>query len=63
MKEFDLESMMVRPNDVIIKGKAVRREKYDEALQQGKCPECGAELIFEGGCMHCPECGWEACGA
>ena len=28
-----------------------------------KCPECGhMSLIHEGGCMHCMNCGYDACG-
>lgn len=27
-----------------------------------KCPECGEEIIFEGGCVVCPSCGWSKCG-
>ena len=26
------------------------------------CPECGAELVFEGGCNICKSCGWSKCG-
>lgn len=26
------------------------------------CPECGAELYFEGGCNICKSCGWSKCG-
>ena len=26
-----------------------------------KCPECGAELNFTGGCNICPSCGWSKC--
>lgn len=26
-----------------------------------KCPECGANLIFTGGCNSCPECGYSKC--
>ena len=26
-----------------------------------KCPECGGELINEGGCCHCKDCGWSRC--
>lgn len=27
-----------------------------------KCPECGASLSFEGGCMTCHNCGYSKCG-
>jgi ribonucleoside-diphosphate reductase alpha chain len=26
-----------------------------------KCPECGKDLIREGGCIQCPSCGWTVC--
>lgn len=26
-----------------------------------KCPQCGEELIFEGGCNICKACGWSKC--
>jgi ribonucleoside-diphosphate reductase alpha chain len=26
-----------------------------------KCPECGAPLIFEGGCNSCKNCGFSKC--
>lgn len=26
------------------------------------CPECGSELIREGGCIQCKSCGWSKCG-
>lgn len=26
-----------------------------------QCPECGGELIFEGGCNTCKQCGWSKC--
>ena len=28
---------------------------------KAKCPECGAELNFTGGCNICPSCGWSRC--
>jgi ribonucleoside-diphosphate reductase alpha chain len=28
---------------------------------QDVCPECGSELIHEGGCVIC-QCGWSRCG-
>lgn len=26
------------------------------------CPECGGDLLFEGGCNSCPSCGYSKCG-
>ena len=26
-----------------------------------KCPQCGNELVFEGGCNTCKNCGWSKC--
>lgn len=26
-----------------------------------RCPQCGGNLIFEGGCNTCKECGWSKC--
>lgn len=33
-----------------------------EADNGTKCPECGSELIQEGGCVICKSCGWSRCG-
>lgn len=33
-----------------------------EADNSAKCPECGSELIQEGGCVICKSCGWSRCG-
>ena len=29
--------------------------------ENGKCPECGGELVMESGCSKCIQCGWSAC--
>jgi ribonucleoside-diphosphate reductase alpha chain len=26
-----------------------------------KCPECGGDLVFEGGCNSCKQCGYSKC--
>jgi ribonucleoside-diphosphate reductase alpha chain len=37
-------------------------QNNDERLmQEGKCPDCGAPLAHESGCMICYNCGWSAC--
>lgn len=33
-----------------------------QADNGAKCPECGSELIQEGGCVICKSCGWSRCG-
>ena len=30
--------------------------------EKPKCPECGEEISFEGGCNICKSCGWSKCG-
>ena len=26
-----------------------------------RCPECGGDAVFQGGCVVCPDCGWSRC--
>ena len=33
----------------------------NEEQTSAKCPECGASLLFEGGCVCCKNCGWSKC--
>lgn len=35
--------------------------KYVPDRKEGKCPECGRELIHSGGCIHCESCGYSKC--
>lgn len=36
--------------------------KYTENSISGeKCPNCGADIINEGGCKHCSQCEWSKC--
>lgn len=35
--------------------------KYVPVTTEGKCPECGADLIHEGGCIHCSQCLYSKC--
>ena len=50
------------------KGVTYYREGSREGVMEEKeedneetCPECGAELNMEEGCMKCPSCGWSKC--
>lgn len=35
--------------------------KYIPVETEGKCPECGADLVHEGGCVHCSSCSYSRC--
>lgn len=30
-------------------------------VSKAKCPQCGGDLVFEGGCNTCKNCGWSKC--
>lgn len=39
------------------------RSSFNPETDNGaKCPECGSDLIQEGGCVICKSCGWSKCG-
>lgn len=40
----------------------VSEEKVSKSDDSMKCPDCGAALNAVGGCIVCPECGWNRCG-
>ena len=42
--------------------RALKRYVKDGAKSSEKCPECQTSLIFEEGCLHCPNCGYSCCG-
>lgn len=36
-------------------------ETTPRSVIKPKCPECGGDLIFEGGCVQCRNCGYSRC--
>ena len=38
------------------------QQKLKEIENVSVCPECGAEVQHEGGCVQCKSCGWSRCG-
>ena len=38
---------------------SVKTEK--KVVANAKCPQCGGDLVFEGGCNTCKDCGWSKC--
>lgn len=39
----------------------VAEVKEEKKVDKPKCPQCGEELVFEGGCNSCKACGWSKC--
>jgi len=37
-------------------------DEYYQKIAEGVCPRCGERLLYEGGCAHCPSCGFSVCG-
>ena len=62
----DLYEKMIEKNLVDVssdeddEGEEVINNNKDEQ-PTAKCPECGASLLFEGGCVCCKNCGWSKC--
>jgi ribonucleoside-diphosphate reductase alpha chain len=41
--------------------RALKKFIKDGTKTSEECPECGAKLIFEGGCYGCKQCGYQKC--
>ena len=37
------------------------KKKIIAKTENAKCPQCGGNLVFEGGCNTCKDCGWSKC--
>ena len=37
------------------------KKKIVDKSKTAKCPQCGGNLVFEGGCNTCKDCGWSKC--
>lgn len=40
----------------------IQSSKKTDISDKPKCPDCGSELVYEGGCNICRNCGWSKCG-
>lgn len=49
------------PNKKIVKSKKAVELKEVEPQEDSKCPDCGASIRRDGGCVICPACGWSRC--
>jgi ribonucleoside-diphosphate reductase alpha chain len=42
--------------------RALKRYVKDGTIVEGeKCPQCGDNVIYTGGCKQCASCGWSKC--
>lgn len=45
----------------LLSGTVMMKNDAAEVHPLGVCPECGADLAHESGCLSCYECGWSKC--
>lgn len=50
---------LIGENRGILAHSAEKADDHDDAVS--RCPECGEELVFEGGCVVCKCCGYSKC--
>jgi len=58
------EAVLMAWRDPFIKGTALYRDGSRDVQVLSSvdlCPECETPLESDGGCQHCPSCGWGAC--
>lgn len=55
---FDVDSITTWSNGV---ARALKRYIKDGTVTGETCPDCGAPVIYSGGCKSCPNCGWSKC--
>lgn len=64
---LSLKSMQQQIKDGLFSTEHIRCAVEQESMPNKQkstaiCPECGADLLFEGGCNICKSCGWSKCG-
>jgi ribonucleoside-diphosphate reductase alpha chain len=63
-KVHDTEEEKKELNNVVEQSKKEQTVNniVKKAVSSGaKCPECGEDIVFEGGCNVCKYCGWSKC--
>lgn len=60
---FVVEQLNKSEGDITSFGKAISRilKRYANITNKEVCPECSHNLVFEGGCSVCPNCGYSKC--
>ena len=62
MMKLDIQLFAVPFRKTSKTRKRMRRTHY-KISENGttKCPNCGADLSYTGGCITCFDCGWSRC--
>ena len=50
---------MDNPIDDVVKEEIIKKQSAHDYVY---CPECGAPVVHEAGCVVCYSCGWALCG-
>ena len=59
--EIDEDVSYENKKSVYVKKSDTKQNKKEVKTPKAQCPQCGEELIFEGGCNVCKSCGWSKC--
>lgn len=54
----DSDEEIVKEHEIKSK---VEEKIVKQPIQKAECPSCGGNLVFEGGCNTCKDCGWSKC--
>lgn len=62
-EEYEILKQLKKENNVFAKSDIENSNKNSGPCLDNcsKCPECGSEIQFTGGCMVCGDCGWSKC--
>lgn len=67
---YALKDMHKQFNETVVNTTVVKKEEDEfetvinnlpKATNKIACPQCGEDLVFEGGCNSCKACGWSKC--
>lgn len=50
---------MDNPIEDVVKEEIIKKQSAHDYVY---CPECGAPVVHEAGCVVCYSCGWALCG-
>jgi ribonucleoside-diphosphate reductase alpha chain len=60
-----IDSLTLKGDSIVSWKSGVKRmlKRYLKAedVKGEKCPVCGNEVVYEGGCVSCKTCGWSRC--